>query len=116
MSDSWKIVAFLATTKPEESKKFFAEVLQLKLVEDSPFAIVFEHRDTTLRIQKAPAHSPAPHTALGFCVSDVAAAVRDLHARGGQFERFSGMNQDELGIWLAPSGTRVAWFKDPDCN
>jgi hypothetical protein len=24
--------------------------------------------------------------------------------------------QDELGIWTAPTGARVAWFKDPDGN
>jgi catechol 2,3-dioxygenase-like lactoylglutathione lyase family enzyme len=114
--DNWKIVAFLATAKPEESRKFFADVLKLKLVEESPFAIVFEHRGTTLRIQKAPQHTPAQHTALGFCVPDVPAEVRALQARGVQFERFAGLDQDAHGIWLAPSGTRVAWFKDPDGN
>ncbi len=24
------------------------------------------------------------------------------------------MEQDELGVWLSPSGARVAWFEDPD--
>jgi len=24
--------------------------------------------------------------------------------------------QDELGIWTAPGGSKVAWFKDPDGN
>ena len=24
--------------------------------------------------------------------------------------------QDELNIWTAPGGTKVAWFKDPDGN
>jgi hypothetical protein len=32
------------------------------------------------------------------------------------FERYSFMDQDDQGVWLAPSGTRVAWFKDPDGN
>jgi catechol 2,3-dioxygenase-like lactoylglutathione lyase family enzyme len=114
--ENWKIVAFLATTRPEESRKFFAEVLQLKLVEESPFAIVFEHRGTTLRIQKAPQHTPAAHTALGFCVPDVPAEAQALQARGVQFERFAGLDQDAQGVWLAPSGARVAWFKDPDGN
>ena len=26
------------------------------------------------------------------------------------------MEQDELGVWSAPGGARVAWFKDPDGN
>ena len=24
--------------------------------------------------------------------------------------------QDEQGIWTAPNGVKVAWFKDPDRN
>jgi hypothetical protein len=42
--------------------------------------------------------------------------VKDLAGRGVQFERWNGMPQDELGIWNAPGGARVAWFKDPDGN
>jgi hypothetical protein len=26
------------------------------------------------------------------------------------------MGQDRRGIWLSPSGARVAWFKDPNGN
>jgi hypothetical protein len=26
------------------------------------------------------------------------------------------MKQDMLGVWTAPSGVKVAWFKDPDGN
>jgi hypothetical protein len=26
------------------------------------------------------------------------------------------MQQDDLGIWTSPDGTKVAWFKDPDGN
>jgi hypothetical protein len=29
---------------------------------------------------------------------------------------FYGEVQDELGIWTAPNGDRVAWFKDPGGN
>jgi len=39
-----------------------------------------------------------------------------LGAKGVKFEIFDGMGQDELGVWSAPSGAKVAWFKDPDGN
>jgi predicted enzyme related to lactoylglutathione lyase len=26
------------------------------------------------------------------------------------------MVRDEFGIWTAPGGARIAWFKDPDGN
>jgi len=35
---------------------------------------------------------------------------------GVTFERFDGMAQNRDGIWDAPSGGRIAWFKDPDGN
>jgi len=35
---------------------------------------------------------------------------------GVKLERYSFLEQDALGIWQAPSGTEVAWFKDPDGN
>ena len=30
------------------------------------------------------------------------------------FQRYEGMTQDGDGIWQAPSGALVAWFRDPD--
>jgi hypothetical protein len=39
-----------------------------------------------------------------------------LTAAGVKLERYDFVKQDEQGIWTAPGGTRVAWFKDPDGN
>lgn len=110
------IMAFVATNDGERAKAFYSDTLGLSLQEDTPFAIVYEVRGTTIRVQKTKGHTPAPHTVLGFDVTDIAGEVRALTAKGVRFERFPGMEQDELGIWRAPSQTRVAWFKDPDGN
>jgi hypothetical protein len=42
--------------------------------------------------------------------------VTALSKRGMVFERYPFLEQDQHGVWLAPSGTKVAWFKDPDGN
>jgi hypothetical protein len=42
--------------------------------------------------------------------------VHNLGEQGVAFERFPGMEQDELGIWTTPGGDKVARFKDPDGN
>ena len=39
-----------------------------------------------------------------------------LSKAGVTFERYAFLEQDEAGVWTAPSRTRVAWFKDPDGN
>ncbi len=37
--------------------------------------------------------------------------------RGVTFERYPGMDQDELCIWHpVPGGPGVAWFRDPEGN
>ena len=60
--------------------------------------------------------TPAQFTILGWQVSDIEQVVRGLAAKGVHFEIFGFFKQDELGIWTAPTGDKVAWFKDPDGN
>lgn len=111
-----ELMAFVATERAEEAQVFYRDVLGLRFVEDSPFALVFEAGGVTLRIQKVEGHRPLPYTALGWKVTDIAGKVTELSRRGARFERFPGMEQDDQGIWASPSGARVAWFKDPDGN
>jgi hypothetical protein len=77
---------------------------------------VFHAGDTMLRIQKVREVSPPPFTALGWHVADIAADVAALTERGVAFERFGFLEQDAAGVWTAPGGAKVAWFKDPDGN
>ena len=116
MINGAKIVCFVATAKAAAAKKFYRDVLGLSLLEESPFAIVFDAGGTTLRVQKVENVSPPSYTALGWQVDDIRAAIKRLNKNGIEFERYPGMGQDELGIWSAPSGALVAWFKDPDGN
>jgi hypothetical protein len=69
-----------------------------------------------LRISISQTHSPSPSTVLGWQVSDIGSVVRELTHGGVQFQRYEFLKQDGLGIWTAPGGTCVAWFKDPDGN
>jgi hypothetical protein len=57
-----------------------------------------------------------PFTVAGWQVPDIDATVSALAGRGVEFNRYDGMAQDDLGIWTAPGGDRIAWFKDPDGN
>ena len=116
MLDTAKPMAFVATADAARARTFYESVLGLRVVEDTPFALVLDSAGTTLRVQKVGEVRAAPYTALGWEVADVAAAVRALRARGVVFERYDGIEQDALGVWTAPGGARVAWFRDPDGN
>ena len=113
---NYDLLTFSQTVQPEKAKAFYGDVLGLTLVEDSPAAIVFRSGRTSLRIQNVKSFSPFPFTSLGLQIPDIRATVQQLAAKGVVFQRYEGMKQDELGIWLSPGGSQVCWFKDPDGN
>jgi catechol 2,3-dioxygenase-like lactoylglutathione lyase family enzyme len=71
-------IAFIATTQPEQASVFYSEVLGLPLIEDTPFALVFDAHGMMLRIQKVQILTPARHTVLGWNIVDVQEAVEIL--------------------------------------
>jgi catechol 2,3-dioxygenase-like lactoylglutathione lyase family enzyme len=104
-------------TDGERAKAFYVDKLGLKFVQDDGFALVLEANSIMLRLTKMREVKPQQFTVLGWQTSDIAADVKRLVSAGVVFERFHDfMKQDELGIWTAPDGTQVAWFKDPDGN
>jgi catechol 2,3-dioxygenase-like lactoylglutathione lyase family enzyme len=107
-------VLFLATAHAERSRAFYEGVLGLAFMADEPPALVFRVGQSMLRIQKVDHVHTAPYTALGWAVSDIRRTVHRLRAAGVEFQRYEGMDQDADGIWHAPSGAFVAWFRDPD--
>ena len=111
-----KVVCFTATQSAARAKTFYRDALGLELIEDTPFALVFDANGTTLRVQKVDAVVPAPYTVVGWEVDDIRAVARALLEKGVRFRKYQGMDQDADGIWLSPSGARVAWFEDPDGN
>ncbi len=108
------VIAFVATAKPDAARAFYADVLGLALVEDSPFALVFDAGGTMVRVQKVEALTPHPFTALGWHVDDIGATIAALAARGVVVERYGFLPQDDRGVWTTPDGAQIAWFKDPD--
>ena len=116
MLNTSKIISFVATQNPARARKFYQTTLGLKLISDDPFALVFDANGTMLRVQKVHEIQPARHTVLGWEVLDIHTDIKKLAKRGVRFERFEGLQQDELGVWTSPSGGKVAWFKDPDGN
>jgi len=112
-----RLIAFVATRDPDRAKKFYRDTLGLGLMsEELPFALVFDAHGTMLRVTIVTELKPAGYTVLGWQTANIVAAARSLQENGVQFERYQGMQQDELGIWTAPGGAKVAWFKDPDGN
>jgi catechol 2,3-dioxygenase-like lactoylglutathione lyase family enzyme len=115
-------IAFIPTNNPAAARAFYETTLGLTFVSDDNFAIVFRigQTQTMLRVIRAGDFTPAPYSILGWEVSDIHATIAELsdptRNQPVEFLRFSYFQQDEAGVWTAPTGDQVAWFKDPDGN
>jgi catechol 2,3-dioxygenase-like lactoylglutathione lyase family enzyme len=102
----------------EKAQEFYSETLGLKtsmLDEENGLLVLHLAGDRDTLIYRKPDYAPATYTILNFPVDDVEQAVDELEARGVQFERYDGFEQDEKGISRG-QGPAIAWFTDPAGN
>ena len=116
MLDGAQTVAFVGTTDLDRADDFYGGVLGLPLVERTEFANVYDAGGTPLRVTRVDEPAAAGYTVLGWIVSDIGGAIAALTANGVTFERYPGLVQDEDGVWTAPGGSLITWFRDPDGN
>jgi catechol 2,3-dioxygenase-like lactoylglutathione lyase family enzyme len=116
MLDSAKLVGFVPTTNYENARAFYEGKLGFEFVSLDQFALVMKAGGHKVRIAKIPNFQPIQGTILGWDVENIEAAAAWLRERGVSTEKFPFVQDRELGIWTAPNGDKVAWFKDPDGN
>jgi catechol 2,3-dioxygenase-like lactoylglutathione lyase family enzyme len=115
LSDSSAFSGF-AVPDTAAARQFYADTLGLEVTEE--YGLLTLHLnggDRPTLIYPKPDHAPATYTILNFKVDDIEAAVDALAARGVEFLRYEGMEQDERGIMRA-GGPYIAWFTDPAGN
>lgn len=112
-------IGFIPVLDPEAARAFYETILGLSFESQDASAVVFllgPTRAPMLRLVRTIAFTPAPFTIFGWQVPSIHEAMDRLSGNGVTFLRFENFGQDERGIWTAPGGARVAWFKDPDGN
>ena len=116
MPDSTAVMGFIPTRDFQSARAFYVDRLGLQPISQDDFAFEVISNGTHIRITKVGEFTPFPFTLLGWRVQDIVFAVRERAAKGIVFERFPGLSQDKDGIWSAPGGARIAWFRDPEGN
>ena len=111
-----KLKAFAPTINAEKAKHFYKDILGLKLLSEDNYALEFDANGTLLRVTIVTELNPHPFTILGWNVDDISSVISELNKKGIFCERYDFMQQDKLGIWHSPGGSKVAWFKDADGN
>jgi len=110
-------VGFVPSSDLDRSRRFYEEVLGLPVIEADSFAVVFQAAGIVVRLTYVGDQlRPQPFTVFGWEVSDLRAEIADLVGKGVEFLRVDGLEQDETGVWTAPNGALIAWFKDGDGN
>ena len=110
------MVGFVPTKDYDKACAFYEGKLGCEFVSLDQFALVVRVGGHAIRIVKMANYTPLQATILGREVSDIAAVARWLHERGVETAKYPFVQDHELGIWTAPNGDKVAWFKDPDGN
>ena len=111
-----ELVAFVPSSDLGRSRHFYESVLGFTVTHADDFAVVLDANGIRVRITDVGPFTPQTFTILGWHVNDLQSTVAKLTAQGVTFLAVDGLTQDDLGIWTNPSGTTVAWFKDPDNN
>jgi catechol 2,3-dioxygenase-like lactoylglutathione lyase family enzyme len=99
----------------EKAREFYGETLGVRTSEENGLLTLHLAGDRDTLVYPSPGFTPASYTILNFPVDDIDAAVDALSARGVQFERYDGFEQDERGV-ARGNGPDIAWFKDPAGN
>lgn len=109
-----ELKAFLPTVKPDEAKSFYKDILGLQLLSEDSYSLEFNANGTLLRVTFVQDLQAQPFTVLGWNVEDILSVIKSLNEKGIVCEKYAFLEQDDLGVWTSPGGSKVAWFKDPD--
>lgn len=114
---SLMVVPTIPVTDLETAMPFYRDVLGLRVLEETPFALRFDGGSgTQLSVYKRPPVERG-QTVCHFEVGDIEAAVADIRSRGGVFEEYGGGPLTTVnGIAAMGPVARGAWIKDPEGN
>jgi catechol 2,3-dioxygenase-like lactoylglutathione lyase family enzyme len=98
-----------------KAEQFYGGTLGLRTSQDDGLLTLHLAGDRDTLVYPKGDFVPATYTILNFPVADIEAAVDELTARGVEFERYDGAEQDEKGINRG-QGPLIAWFTDPAGN
>ncbi|MBV8194471.1 MAG: VOC family protein [Candidatus Dormibacteraeota bacterium] len=101
----------------DRAKRFYAEKLGLTPSEDNPAGAFYDAgKGTRFFLFPSGGRASGTHTQVGFRVDDIQSEVRDLKARGVQFEEYDFPAFDKTTSVAQTGDIRSAWFKDSEGN
>lgn len=106
-------MGFVTASDLDAARAFYGDLLGLQRVASTPVGDVYDVRGASLCVVRVNHVAPSLETVHGWDVDDLAQTVAQLRGAGIELVDYPGLEQDADRIWTSPSGTRVAWFRDP---
>jgi len=116
MLGKYDLMAFVSTAEPAKARAFYEGTLGLAVLASDDYGVTYDVNGRRLRLSFVQELKPAPYSVLCWVVPEIRGVIAALTVKEVVFERYEWMQQDVHGVWTAPDGTQVAWFKDPDGN
>src|ERR1051325_1165843 len=98
MLDASKAFSGFAVPDIEQAAAFYGDTLGLETSRQYGMLTLHLGAGTPTLVSPKPDHEAAAYTILNFPVDDVEQAVDELSARGVEFLRYDGFDQDAKGI------------------
>ncbi|CUR55677.1 Glyoxalase family protein [metagenome] len=117
LNDS-KVTANIPAADLDRARRFYADMLGLTPVDENPGGLVYTtNGGTSFFVYQTEYAGQAGHTVAQLHVGNVADEVRDLRAKGLEFERYDmpGVTWDGDVASIEGMGS-AAWFKDSEGN
>lgn len=109
--------ATIAVTDVERAKKFYGEVLGLRVKDDRSDGVTYETAaGTWFLVYPSQFAGTSKSTSMSFEVDDLDTEVKELREAGVTFEEYDMPGLKTVDGIAEIQGVRAAWFKDPDGN
>ncbi|AZG46044.1 hypothetical protein D7316_02644 [Gordonia insulae] len=122
MSNPTSAYSGFAVRDLDVTTEFYRDVLGMRVLRFAMGVLGIRiNRQTTVLAYPKPDHRPAGYTMLNIPVDDLEKTIDDLAARGVEFLRYDGFDQDDRAIARGDgsgdgNGPDIAWFTDPSGN
>ena len=116
MLSDFRAYAVIPASDLARARRFYEETLGFVAIQVTPGGVSYRAKDSVLFVYPSEFAGTNKATAAGFTVSDIAATVAELKARGVRFEEYDMGEFKTVGGIAETPGALGAWFKDTEGN
>src|ERR1700675_2979323 len=115
--ESARLETTIPTQDLERARSFYAEKLGLTPTSEGQIGLRFRLADGgRFRLFRSGGKASGAHTQMAMMVDDLVAVVKELQARGLEFEEYDSPRLKTTGGIADLGYGRAAWFKDSEGN